>query len=46
MIKFFNYFFEGEEKKKMKLADNGCGMKRAGNRSAKLSTSTKVLLKY
>ena len=23
MIKFFNYFFEGEEKKKMKLADNG-----------------------
>jgi hypothetical protein len=22
MIKFFNYFFEGEEKKKMKLADN------------------------
>jgi len=24
MIKFFNYFFEGEEKKKMKLADNGC----------------------
>jgi len=25
MIKFFNYFFEGEEKKKMKLADNGYG---------------------
>ena len=24
MIKFFNYFFEGEEKKKMKLADNYC----------------------
>jgi len=23
MIKFFNYFFRGEEKKKMKLADNG-----------------------
>lgn len=23
MIKFFNYFFEGEGKKKMKLADNG-----------------------
>jgi len=22
MIKFFNYFFEGEKKKKMKLADN------------------------
>jgi len=26
MIKFFNYFFEGEEKKKMKLADNGSGL--------------------
>ena len=25
MIKFFNYFFEGEEKKKMKLADNEWG---------------------
>ena len=26
MIKFFNYFFEGEGKKKMKLADNGFGL--------------------
>jgi len=29
MIKFFNYFFEGEEKKKMKLADNEMGLKRS-----------------
>jgi len=27
MIKFFNYFFEGEEKKKMKLADNVFGLR-------------------
>ena len=31
MIKFFNYFFEGEEKKKMKLADNGCGYEKGKN---------------
>ena len=35
MIKFFNYFFEGEEKKKMKLADNVWCMCRAKRRTFK-----------
>jgi hypothetical protein len=45
MINFFNYFFEGEEKKKMKLADNGLQLTEGGiyNRS-KLALSFLPLL--
>jgi len=35
MINFFNYFFEGEEKKKMKLADNVFGLGEVAEPDAK-----------